>query len=240
MATCTFRVGTADTGVTPNPSGAFTPAVGDLLVVYVVATDISTANAASSTLTSSVGITFTCNFASWVATYATSAHQIFLFVANSFVASATSQTVSFDNVPDPATGTIIFVFSIAGMSRTGSAAVRQVQVSSNQGAGGIPAGAFGTTTLTTNPTIACVGNSTSPATLTPPTGWTEPATGDLGYATPTTGGEVCFRDSGFGTGSYAYGSSSATAFGNMMAEFDASIPKTPYNRIPTIMPILTQ
>jgi hypothetical protein len=222
MAACTFRVGTADTGNTPNASGAFTPSLGDLLVVFVVVSDVATANVASGTLTCSTGMTFDKDTTNWIASFASSAHQVYMFVSTSLVSSAVSQTVTFDNAADTGSGTVIFVFSVSGMTNVGAAAVRQVGKQSN--VSGTPGPAFGSNALTGNPILGCVGNSTSPAGMTAPTGWTEPAGGDLGYSTPTTGGEVVSRDSGFTSTNVTWGSASASNCGAIVAELDASVP----------------
>jgi trimeric autotransporter adhesin len=220
MAACTFRVGTADTGATPNTSGAFTPALNDLLVVFVIA---SGSVGIGDSLTSSAGITF-ARAANVL--FNASANSVYAYIANSFVTAgqAVSQTLTWNNT-DAATGTIIFCFSVSGMSLSGSAAVRQQINVANSGAGGLPPGAsFGVNALTTNPIIGCVGNGSSPAGLTPGTGRTEPAGGDIGYSTPTTGGAVQFQDSGNTSTGFPWGSNSATAFGAVVLELDASAP----------------
>lgn len=219
MAATTHEIGTADTGATPNTSGAFTPALNDLLIVAVVAS--GTADTAP-TLTNSAGLTFTLITRS---AYSASANSIYIFVSNALVSSATSQTVTVDCPADSATGTIIFVEAVAGMTRTGLGAILQFARQQNQSAGGTPTAVFGANVNTNNVTIGVVGNSSSPAGLTPPTSWTEPAsTGDLGFSTPTTGGEVVFRDSGFSSTTVTWGSTSATVFGTIMIELDTSVP----------------
>lgn len=234
MATCTQAVGTADTGNTPNTSGAFTPALNDLLIVFVVASAV--APGPGDTLTSSVGMTFT-RFGS--GPYATNVNMIFGYVSDALVSNTASQTVTFDQTSDPANGTNIFVFRVSGMSKTGSAAVKQFKIVTNQGAGGTPAATFDASCLTNNPTLAVVGNNSSPAGLTPPTSWTETATiGDIGYSTPTTGGEVVFRDSGFTGTTITWGSTSATVFGVLAVELDTSVPFLPPPR--SMQPFLAQ
>lgn len=220
MAACTFAVGTADTGVTPNTSGAFTPAVGDLLIAFIVASGTTQAVA---TLTSSIGgFTFT-QFAKGA--YSSSANSIYGFVSDALVSSATSQSVTFDTASDGATGTVIFVFRVSGMTRTGLSAIRQFGLQDNGSASGTPTVSFNSgAALTGNPTLGCVGNSSSPAGMTAPTNWTEPAGGDLGYSTPTTGGEVVSRDSGSTASSITWGGTSATVYGAMIVELDTSSP----------------
>lgn len=213
-ATVTHEVITADTGGTPNTSGAFTPAVGDLLVVFVAA---SVTVQATATLTDSAGITFTqVGRVPW----GTNVNSLYLFVSNSLAPSATSQTVTFDTASDPATGTVIAVASITGVTRTGLTAILQSTGQANQAAG-TPAPVFGAGVDTNNPTLGAVANNTSPAGLTPPTSWTE--NGDTGYSTPTTGMEYVSRDSGFTGTTITWGSASASVFASGIIEIDTSV-----------------
>ena len=156
-----------------------------------------------------------------MASCAASVNSIYAFVSDQLVSNAASQTVTFDPA-DAANGTIIFVNAVAGMSKSGTAAIRQFAKQDNQAAG-TPAPAFSSNALTENVTLGVVGNATSPAGLTAPTSWTEPAsTGDLGYSTPTTGGEYVFRNSGFTGTTITWGSASASAFGSIIIELDTS------------------
>jgi hypothetical protein len=221
MATCTHAIGTADTGNTPNTSGAFTPALNDLLVVFVVVS--GSVGSSSASLSCSTGMTFTPIQAenSWVL-FASSANGVMCFVSDSLVSSAVSQTVT-TSPSDAGTGSIIFVCRVSGMTKTGATAIRQVAIQENQAASGTPAPVFSAAALTNNPTLGFIGNNSSPAGMTPPTGWTEPATtGDLGYGSPTTGGAYCFRDSGFTGTTITWGSTSASVFASIIIELDAS------------------
>lgn len=215
MATCTHKVGTANTAATPATSGAFTPAVGDLLIVFCIAS--GTVDNTYTCSSSIGGFTFT---QITKATYAASANRIFAFVANALVTSATSQTVTITAVADQATGTVIFVNSVAGMTKTGLTAIRQSTFQDDQGAGGTPTPVFASACLTGNPTLGTVGNNSNPAGMTTPTGWAEQS--DLGYITPTTGGEYVTRDSGFTGTSVTWGNTSATVFGSIAVELDSS------------------
>lgn len=225
MATVTHITGAADTSNTPNTcptAGTFTPTAGRLLVVGVV-TSNSGAPTGGSMTASANGITFSGCGATALA--ATSTTTIDWYIANQLTpASPAAMTVTWTPT-DAGTGTVIFVCEVAGMTRAGAGAVRQTGKADNQAAASTPAPVFGVAVLTGNPTLGLVGNASSPAGLTPPTGWTEPATtGDLGYATPTTGGEYVHRDSGFTGTTVTWGSTSATAFGALVIELDTSAP----------------
>lgn len=218
MAAITHRVTTADTGATPNTSGNFTPAIGDLLVVIMAASATTDAAPTMQVSTTPPG--------TWalVATVQQSGggNRLYVFVAEQFVTSATSRSVTGDTPNDASTGTVLTVYSISGMTKTGAAAVRQIGQQDNQASGsGNPNPAFSAAVLTSNPTIAAVMNSSNPANLNL-TSWTEPAGADTGYASPTTGLQSCFRDSGFTGTAMTYDGASATAFGSVAIEFDAS------------------
>jgi hypothetical protein len=215
MATVVHEVTTpVTTNATSYVSGSFTPAAGDLLVVFVRAGATADAGA----VTSSAGLTFTKVDH---ATFRTSLDRIYCFVSNQ-AAAASAQTVTFACAGDAADGSVIFVASVTGMTRYGLSAVRQSAKQENQAAAGTPAPAFASAALTGNPTLGCVGNSTNPAGLTAPTSWTELA--DSGYATPTSGAEYIHRNSGFTGTTITWGSTSATAFGSLIIELDTSAP----------------
>lgn len=217
MATCTSAVLTADTGNTPNTSGAFTPASGDLLLGLVLVTATATATA---TLTSSVGgFTFTQFGRSVWGSGGTESH-IYGFVSDALVSSATSQTVTADTGADTGSGTVIWICRIAGITLTGLSAIRQSAVQDNGVGGNTPAPAFAASALTDNPTLGMLGNFSNPAGVTEPGSWTE--AGDTGYANPTAGAEVIFRNSGFTGTTVTWGSTSATDFSALIVEVDSS------------------
>jgi hypothetical protein len=216
-ATVTHRIGTASTAnATSYASGSFTPAAGDLLIAFVVASGTT----ATGTMTDSQGLGFTKITS---ALKSSSADTVYSFVSNN-TAAASSMTVTFDCTGDAATGSVIFVASASGFVRAGLNAIKQSATQDNQAAGGTPAPAFSNSVDTNNPTLGCVGNGSNPAAMTPPTNWTENAAGDTGYNTPPTGGEYAYRDSGFTGTTIIWGGTSATAFGAIILELDASAP----------------
>lgn len=216
-AAITHRVATASTSnATSYASGSFTPAGGDLLIAFVVASGTT----ATGTMTDSQSLGFTKITS---ALKATSADSIYAFVSNNTAASS-AMTVTFDCTGDAATGSIIFVASVSAMFRVGLDAIAQSAVQENQAAGGTPAPSFINSVNTNNPTLGCVGNSSNPATVTPPSSWAENASGDTGYNTPPTGGEYAYRDSGFTGTTITWGGTSATAFGDIILELDARGP----------------
>lgn len=221
MATVTHRVTTPDAGNTPNTSGAFSPAVGDLLVVFVTkeASALSSPMA-SADLTSSVaptGFTLIRNEG-----HQSSAAHVGVFVANALCVDTTSRTVTIANGSDAGAGTNIAVYSVSGLTRVGANAVRQSSGQTDQAAG-TPAPVFGAAALTANPVLGCIYNATNPAGLTPPSGWTESAGADTGYTTGQVSGiETCFRNSGETGTTITWGSASASAFASIILELDTS------------------
>lgn len=216
MAACTWRVTTADTGATPNASGAFTPAQDDLLVVIVQAA-ASVSGAAEVPTASANGITFV---KALQMTYASGANSLDIYIAEQLVpASPVSMTVSWAPA-DAATGTVIDVVSVSGMSRTGTSAIRQTG-SGFGGATTTPSVGFGAACLTGNPVILAVANGTNPVGTSTPTNWIS-INSTVAYSTPTTGYQGCRRDSGFTGSSVSWNSTSASIWGAVGIELDAS------------------
>lgn len=216
MATPIFLIGTADDGNTPNTTGSFTPTAGSLMFVFVFGSG-TVENPA--TITNSNGITFT-QIGSFT-NVNSGGGALYMFVANA-TSNAASQTITFQPV-DTATATMIFVYEVTGMSKVGSAAVRQSATNAeNVGADTTPDATFASSCLTDNVTLGCaIVVTTTPAALTPPTNWTEPAGGDIGTTAPAFGGEVCHRASGF-TGTLMEWGTSATNWGVAIVELDTS------------------
>lgn len=215
MATITGRSSSASTtNTTSYASSAFTPAVGDLLVFLVLASETVDAGSVSS----SAGYTFTK-----VATaHRNSTDTLYVFVADSLVTSAVSQTLTYNCASDAATGCFRVVISISGMARTGASAVRQSAVQNTGTAGTTPAVTFGGAALTANPLVALLCNQANPATVTQPSAWSEQ--NDSGFNTPTTGFEYANINSGFTSSTVTWGSTSGTQFAALAVEFDSSAP----------------
>ncbi len=211
-AAVTAGVSTASTSnVSTYASGSFTPAANDLLYACV----ISSGNTAGS-LTDSQSLGFT---QITTALKNSSADTIYVFVANALAANS-SMTVTFNTSGGNATGAIVMVARISGMTRKGSSAVKQSKVSSNQAASGTPATTFTGSALTGNPTLSCVGNGTNTGGVTVTSSWTRQS--DTGYNTPSTGADYETRDSGFTGTTITWGGTSASAFGVVAVEMDTS------------------
>lgn len=190
-----------------------TPAVGDLILILVqVATDDTWSNPTDDQTGG---------------TYTRAGNQIggvggpsgAWFVRDSLIPAATSTIFSLANPGGDAGGGLAVVV-VTGMSKTGSAAVRQTKDGGGAGASTPATGAWTSAKLTTNPVVGAVLNTSNPAAITPTTGYTELL--DTGYATPTMGVEIQKRDSGDTTSTMTWGSTSASQWVCIGVELDAS------------------
>ena len=189
------------------------PAVGDLIVIFVqVAADSTFSNPTDD---NSSG------------TYTLAGNQIgggagpsaAMFVRDALIASATSTIFSLAN-PGSDTGGGLAVIKITGMSKFGSTAVRQAKNSSGAAASTPGTGAWSSAKLTSNPVIGAVVNTSNPAAVTPTASYSELL--DTGYSTPTMGIEIQKIDSGDTTSTMTWGSTSASQWACIGVELDAS------------------
>jgi len=195
---------------------AFTPTAGDLLVVIVASSGTTDPSSVSDT---GQGFTWT-KVTSCVKN--TSADTMYMFVPSG-LAAAVSTTITWSCGATTATGAFITVIAITGMAATGLSAVRQSAVQNNATAASTPTVTLGQSINSANPLIGAVFNASSPATMTPPTGWTE--FNDAGYTTPTTGMETVGLVSG-GSGTTVTWGNTSTASGAIVAEFAAPVVAT--------------
>ena len=197
-------------------TGAFTPASGLLLVGLVAASGTATSYARMF-CTSEAWCTFTfVTSAGWNA----DANRLYAFVANGF-ATGIQVRPRFDCTGDNATGSVIQIYGVSSMSRTGSsAAVRQYAFELNQAVSTRPNPSFSSATFDTNAIIGGVAATSSPPGMTPTTGWTEGF--DTGFATPSTGLETMYTVSNVASTVINWGSSSNAVNCSLVIEFDAS------------------
>lgn len=210
----TYRASAAGGGSSGSGDRAvtFTPAVGDLPVICVN-TSGNTNNTPTCTDNNGSG---TYHLVACVAKGA-SADRVAVFVRNAKMVNTTSTTATVATGTNTA-GEAVAVL-ISGMTRVGSAAVRQFASQANQAAG-TPAPAFSAAALTGNLTIGMIGNTSNPATMTQPTGWTERQ--DVGQASPNTGLHVVTRDSGFTGTAVTWGNASGSTFASIIVELDTT------------------
>ena len=213
-ANVTHGVSLADTtNKSVYTTGSFTPALNDLLVVFVHGRETLDRPAV---VTDSQSGTYTQILA---LDSGSAINTMYLFIRDS-LAPNTSMAVTFDCTGDAASAVIVLVLRVSGMTNTGSSASLQTANQTLQSGGTTPAPAFSSSALTGNPTLGFVANHSSPAALTPPTNWTERA--DVGVGGPGTGGEDVSRDSGFTGTTITWGSTSGSVFGDIIVELDSS------------------
>ena len=197
-------------------SGAFAPAINDLLLGMIFASD----TIATGGLTSSVGTTF-----SQILTVTNNGHTLYCFVANSLVTSTASQTMTFTCTGDAATGIVFHIAKVTGMSRTGLSAILQSKTATIA-TSTIPTVTFDSFSNTSN-SIVCVygvvdalATSTPQAVLTVPSGFTKGITG-TSYSNPGTRSEYAYKDGGVSIDTASW-STSADAGVIAMFELDTS------------------
>lgn len=221
MATVTYAGGIFNTTAGNKSPTAFTPAVGDLLVVVCFNSGRTTAQPPTVSCTAQ-GITFTRHGTAM--TKATSADAAWIFVADSFCTTASSTTVTMTQSGD--TGGGCFVYRIGGLTRAGLAAIKQVGKQDNAAAG-TPSITMGAAIQTGNPVIGAVFNGTNSTTTTaPPTTPTYTENFDNGYTTPANGAETCHVASGETRTTVPWTAASASVFGSLLVEIDASAAST--------------
>lgn len=206
-------------GVTLTSSGnqatyttaSFTPTSGDLLVAMTFVSATVDAGA----MTDSLGGGWT-----QIVSEAFGTGMRWIFIRDT-LSDGSALTVAMDVTGDNGTGAVIFVARVSGMTKTGITASRQTATNAFA-ASGTPAATFSAAALTENPTLGVIVNTTNPATVTPPTNWTEDAAGDTGYTVPTIGSEYVYRNSGFTGTTITWGSTSATAGEVFTIELDTS------------------
>ena len=125
--------------------------------------------------------------------------------------------------PTGSTGSGLTAYTVAGMTRTGADAALQNNGESTQ-TENPPVIAFGNATLTANPIVLAVFGEDNPPALTAPTGFTE--TFDSGWATPTSGIEVCFVNSGQTASSYSWTGGNLADHNEVGVELDTSAAPT--------------
>lgn len=189
--------------------GPFTPAANTLIVVFAMLTGETSTDW---TVTDDHAGTYT-KIRRQVKN--ASADIMEVWIANQR-ASAVATNWTYSHASGNATGSFMQIYSVSGMSRTGSAAVRSQGGQDNQAAAGTPAPALNQAALNGNPTITVIHNATNPPGTTAPSGWAVGAA--RGYNVPVTGSHSTFRNSGFTGTTITWGSTSVSAFSSVAIE----------------------
>ena len=203
-------INSSSSASTYTTSATFTPTVGELLIAVI---SVSRSTLAAPTFSLSDGSTFTL-----VGTGARSTRRCYVFVADALSVSASAVTGTFNCTGDAATGCIGWIGSQAGITRAGASAVRQFAHNDNV-TYGTPSVTFGSSVITSNPTVVGFSSDDSSGTSTPPTGWTEMQ--DLNTAGLQVQQEIAVRASGF-TGTTVTWGSSELDFCTVGIELDLS------------------
>jgi hypothetical protein len=146
---------------------------------------------------------------------------LWISIRNALVGSGTSTTFTCTNTGDTGGGLTVLRFS--GMTRVGSQAIKQSKGEDTQ-TENPPTLTFNATTNTNNPIVLAVLGEDNPAGVTPPTGFTE--ADDTGWATPTTGIEVCWDNSGNTATLFSWSGGALIDHNEVGLELDTSAPPT--------------
>lgn len=222
MATGTDAGGTWNT-TAGNKTVTATPAVNDLIVVIHGMSGWASADISTITDNNSDGRGTYSRLGTATAPLSNgggTACALWVSIRDALIGSASSTiftaTVSGD------TGGGLTVLRFSGMTRVGLQAVRQ-RIGENNATENPPTITFGATTLTGNPVILAVMGEDNPAALTPPTGFTE--ADDTGWATPTTGVEVCWDDAGNTATLFSFTGGALTDHNEIGVELNTAAPR---------------
>ena len=212
----------ATTNSTFYRSSSCAAQVGELLAVFVAASGTVQRPGIVTTSNQPLGgSTFTLvTTALWGA----SGNSLYAYVQDGFCTSSgtgNSTWVGWDCVGDAATGAIINVVRLQGMSKVSAGAVRQYDVSSNQGTSTRPLVTFSSISFVTSAIISCVATNSSMTGLSPPGGFTEYAEG--GYTTPLTGMSIA-GNVGSNSTAIRWGTSTSSLNCCLAVEFFADAP----------------
>jgi hypothetical protein len=211
MAAVTLGVAFSDSNagnLEAVPITAFTPAVGDLLVVLVG----SASTAVSGVLTDDQGGTYT--------RIGNATPRTELFVADRLVPSSVSTTMTITHTGDATAGVNVVAFRVSGLTRVGAAAVLQWLNADNGTSGTTPSVTLPAACLTGNPTLFVTGAAIAAPFVTEPSGWTERM--DQGFTTPTVSLHASSRDSGFTGTTISAGNTVAAIWAAIAVELDTS------------------
>ena len=207
-AQATFRAAFTggDTSGTGDRAITFTPAVGDLLFLYI---SLSGNTQVAPTCSDTGGGTWTLVHQ---ALWSLSLNNFAVFVRDQLVTSATEIIATVDTDTNDAGA--IGVIAIAGMLVAGAAAIRSSGVQANQLITTTPAPVLNQNALTGDLTIAAVASGDT--TTTPPGSWTERI--ETSQATPTTALEVCTRNSNFTGTTITFGATCGSVYASSAIE----------------------
>ena len=198
---------TSSTNTTSYAGSAATPAAGDLLLCFVLASDTVDAGAVTGTWTWRLLKSFTFNGG---------ADTIYVFYA--YADAATSTTPTFACSGDAATGCIIYWMRVTGNYGQQVPAIRQFKTATGSGVN--PSVTLDYAPLSDNGCIGVYGKKTISGTGSNPGSWS--AGSSLTYSTPNTRQVVAYRNSGETSATITWTQANAGNWGAMVLEIWAS------------------
>lgn len=195
--------GASSTDTTSYAGLTATPAAGDLLLCFVVASDTVAAGTMTGTWTWTLLKSFTFNGG---------ADTVYVFYA--FADSATSTTPTFDCTGDTATGAIVYWLRVTGSYGQKVPVIRQFKTATGNGAN--PSVTLDYAPLTENGCVGIYGKKTVNGTGSSPTSWTTAFS--LAYSTPNTRQVVSYRASGETSATITWTQANAGNWGVLVLE----------------------
>lgn len=204
-----------------NHTVTATPAVGDLIVVISGQSGWAATEVTTVTDNNSDGLGTYTRYGDATTPLSQgggTACALWVSVRNALIGSASS-TIFTATQTGTSTGGGLTVLRFSGMSRVGAQAVLQ-SIGENNGTESPPTITFASTTLTGNPVILAVMGEDNPMALTSPTGFTE--ADDTGWATPTSGIQVCWDDAGNTATLFSWSAGATTDHNEVGIELDTT------------------
>lgn len=208
-ATTTFDTSAGNKTVTKTPS------VDDLIIIIAATSGLASAPTITDDNPDGLGAYTQIRTQVKLA----GADMLSAWVRNSLVSNSASTI--FTMAPGTDTGGGLTVLRFSGMSKAGSAAIKQSAGETNQIGGSLPAPHFGSTTLPNDALIEAIFSTVNPPDSSlSPTGWTERV--NVGYNTPTSALEVATVDKGQEITTPVYPNSVSNTYCDLIIELDAS------------------
>lgn len=217
MATFRASANGGGTSGTSNRTVTFTPAVGDLIIVFCAVT--TNTNTTPTTTDSAASGTYTlADTAVYTSTLGDS-RVLSAFVRNAFSTGTGALTITCNTGSN--TSGALTAIGITGMPWAGAGALRQIGSNSSGSTAASVTASWDTAlaALTANMCLNAVSNSNVPGGVTtPPTSWTNRS--DTGQSTPAVGIDTATRDSGETGSTITWGQASASKYAAIILELN--------------------
>jgi hypothetical protein len=211
-----INAGTTWTTAANNKTVTATPAVGDLIVVIAASSGLAGGTTAVTDDNSSGTYTQVDSDRTGFSTTGV----LTVWVRDTLIPAASSTI--FTAAQSGSSGGGLNVMRVAGMSRTGAAAVRGNGGQSTGTGGTTPAPVLSLTPLLDNPIICAVANGSAAPIMTPRSSPAYSEGADNSYTAPATALETAWINSGETSATITMGATSGTAFASVAVELDAA------------------